>query len=313
MTINVQIPVIDDYYPGDDGRLRRVYIPAGRPAHDRRPRRSSTPGRATARRTSTAAPRQQRVILSLRQQADFATIVLPDVPELVARPKSAIKTDFPVTKLPQLIALADRIDIANVRSYVFTPPFYADGASFGRSAGYVIVPEGRRHPAGGPNAFTCDPAAEAERQAHRRGGRPRLGRQRHRRSRPGRPTVAAYLDYQGFAASRPGPAARGRGSEGDADRAPTTAPRPTYPQTIAWLEALFGVTVDARDRPEGAGRHRRRHGRGHADADAPRHPDARLSTARAAGPAAPSRSGDGRHPVGVRGDVARGRRRSSGP
>src|SRR5437763_241063 len=29
VTINVQNPVTDNYYPGDDGRLHRVYIPTG--------------------------------------------------------------------------------------------------------------------------------------------------------------------------------------------------------------------------------------------------------------------------------------------
>ena len=29
VTINVQIPVLDDDYPGDDGRTHRIYIPAG--------------------------------------------------------------------------------------------------------------------------------------------------------------------------------------------------------------------------------------------------------------------------------------------
>ena len=37
VTINVQIPVSDDHYPGDKGKLERVYIPSGHPAHGRRP------------------------------------------------------------------------------------------------------------------------------------------------------------------------------------------------------------------------------------------------------------------------------------
>ena len=56
VTINVQIPVSDESYPSDTGRLARVYIPAGI-QHMTGRRRSSTPGRGTAARaTSTGRP-----------------------------------------------------------------------------------------------------------------------------------------------------------------------------------------------------------------------------------------------------------------
>ena len=55
VTINVQVPVVDDAFPGDDGRAQRLYIPSGHPAHGRRRRPCATPGRATPRPTSTAA------------------------------------------------------------------------------------------------------------------------------------------------------------------------------------------------------------------------------------------------------------------
>ena len=61
VTINVQVPVLDENYPSDTGRSRRVYIPAGHPAHDRRrgPRLRPVPprlGRLRPRRPPAAGP-----------------------------------------------------------------------------------------------------------------------------------------------------------------------------------------------------------------------------------------------------------------
>ena len=54
VTINVQVPVLDDSYPSDTGRTMRVYIPAGI-QHMTGRRRSSTLGRAISRTISIVA------------------------------------------------------------------------------------------------------------------------------------------------------------------------------------------------------------------------------------------------------------------
>src|SRR5665647_727496 len=121
VTVNVQVPVVDDYYPGDDGTLR-IYIPTG----VQHMSGSQALIYARSRHGSDdfdRASRQQRVILSLRQQADFTTLI-QRLPDLVQSTSKAVKTDYPIAKLPQLIELASRIDIGNVRSFVFSPPYY---------------------------------------------------------------------------------------------------------------------------------------------------------------------------------------------
>src|SRR5665647_2370792 len=121
VTVNVQVPVVDDYYPGDNGTLR-VYIPTG----VQHMTGSQALIYARSRHGSDdfdRASRQQRVILSLRQQADFTTLI-QRLPDLVQSTSKAVKTDYPIAKLPQLIELASRIDIGNVRSFVFSPPYY---------------------------------------------------------------------------------------------------------------------------------------------------------------------------------------------
>ena len=83
VTINVQIPVVDDAYPGEGGRLERLYIPSGIQHMDG----AQALRYARSRHTSTdfdRGQRQQRVLLSLREQADPQELI-PHLPELVDR------------------------------------------------------------------------------------------------------------------------------------------------------------------------------------------------------------------------------------
>ncbi len=236
VTINVQLPVVDDYYPGDKGALR-VYIPTG----VQHMTGAEALVYARSRHASTdfdRASRQQRVILSLRQQADFATL-LQRLPDLVKSTKKAVKTDFPVAKLPQLMDLASRIDVGNVRSYVFTPPRYgSEGMVNGQ---YVLQANVAAIRAATANAFTFDPREEAGRQAiAEEGARVWVVTST---GEPGRATdLAGYLDYQGFAASAP----RGRNPETVEPKTAVIAyngAETRFPESIAWLEARFKVTV----------------------------------------------------------------------
>jgi len=239
VTVNVQLPVVDDYYPGDKGALR-VYIPTG----VQHMTGAEALIYARSRHGSDdfdRAARQQRVILSLRQQADFATL-LQRLPELVQSTKKAVKTDFPVAKLPQLIELASRIDIGNVRSYVFTPPRYGtQGYVDGMYVLQANVPAIRQAAA---DAFTFDPREEAESQAiAEEGARVWVVTSTGEADRA--TDLAGFLDYNGFAASAP----RGRNPD---TAEPTTVviayngAETRFPASIAWLEARFKVTVTPR-------------------------------------------------------------------
>ena len=239
VTINVQIPVVDDYYPGDKGALR-VYIPTG----VQRMTGAEALIYARTRHGSNdfdRASRQQRVILSLRQQADFATL-LQQLPELVRSTKNAVKTDFPVARLPQLIELASRLDTGNIRSYVFTPPRY--GTEGYVNGSYVLqanVPAIREAAA---NAFIFDPREEAERQEIAQEAS-RVWVVTSTKEADRATDLAGYLDYNGFAASAP----RGRNPD---KVEPTTVviayngAEARFPAAIAWLEARFKITMTPR-------------------------------------------------------------------
>ncbi len=239
VTINVQLPVVDDYYPGDKGALR-VYIPTG----VQHMTGAEALIYARSRHGSSdfdRASRQQRVILSLRQQADFLTL-LQRLPELVASTKKAVKTDFPVARLPQLIELAGRIDAGNVRSYVFTPPRY--GTEGYVNGSYVLeanVPAIRLAAA---SAFEFDPREEAQRQQiAEEGARVWVVTSTGEAARA--TDLAGYLEYNGFAASAP----RGRNPEKVEPSTVVIAyngAETRFPASIAWLEAQFKVTVTPR-------------------------------------------------------------------
>jgi LCP family protein required for cell wall assembly len=239
VTINVQLPVSDDAYPGDDGRHRRVYIPAGvqhmtgeQALIYARSRHSST--------DYDRGARQQRILLSLREQTDVATI-LPRIDELIGALQSAVRTDIPVSELPKLLSLADGIDVQNVRSYVFAPEFWAHEVRSGDPRGYVIIPRVDRIRVGVEAAFTVDPAEQERREAIGEEGA-RVWILNGSGEAGQAAAVATFLEYQGLIVSTPNQAPEGP--------VPATTRIVAYngaetefPATIAYLEALYEVTV----------------------------------------------------------------------
>jgi LCP family protein required for cell wall assembly len=237
VTINVQIPVSDDHYPGDNGKLERVYIPSGIQHMDG----AQALRYARSRHGSSdfdRGQRQQRVLLSLREQADPQDLV-PRLPDLINALKKAVRTDIPVDQLSQLLGLASSVDTKDIRSYVFTPPFYQT-EYLNSPRGYIIVPNVTKIRTAVKNAFTTDPADEAlrEKLADEGAGIWVLygGSDRDRSTR-----LAGYLEFHGLAASAP------------RQKPPGAIPKSTsivvyngaeseYPDTIAYLEQTFGVT-----------------------------------------------------------------------
>jgi LCP family protein required for cell wall assembly len=237
VTVNVQVPVVDDRYPAAGGRLKRVYIPAG----IQHMTGEEALVYARSRHASTdfdRGQRQQRVLLSLRQQADIEHI-LPRVDALAAAVAGSVRTDIPRDLVPRLLGLADGIDVRSLRSYVFAPPRYSrDTCDDPR--GCVVLPNVDRIRAAVAEAFSADPALEARRE--------RLAAENATvwvlngsgiDSQASR--IAGYLDFLGIAASAPNQAPA-------APVALTTivvynGAEARLPETVAVLESTFGVTV----------------------------------------------------------------------
>ena len=238
VTINVQIPVVDDRYPGDSGGLERIYIPSGIQHMDG----AQALRYARSRHTSTdfdRGQRQQRVLLSLREQAD-PQVLIPHLPDLVSALKQAVRTDVPIDQLDELLGLASEIDTKDIRSYVFAPPFYQQ--EFQSSPrGYIIVPYVDKIRAAVRNAFTTDPADEALRQKlaeeaasvwvlNSTGDRDRGAR------------LAGYLEYYGLAASAPRQTPQG-GVLADSKVVVYNGAEKRLSASVAYLEQLLGVTA----------------------------------------------------------------------
>ncbi len=239
VTIDVQMPVSDDAYPGDDGRLKRVYIPTG----VQHMTGSEALVYARSRHGSSdfdRGQRQQRVLVSLREQTDVAA-VLPRIDQLIAALTSAIKTDIPVGELPKLLSLADGVDISNIRSYVFAPSFWAEERRSGDPRGYVIVPRVDRIQKAVRNAFSSDPELEATREAlSEEGARVLVLNGSGVSGQAGE--VARYLDFWGISAS-----ASSQRPDGAAPAAVRiiayNGAETTSPETVAFLEATYGASV----------------------------------------------------------------------
>ncbi len=236
VTINVQIPVSDDRYPSVNGRLERVYIPSGIQHMDG----TQALRYARSRHESSdfdRGQRQQRVLLSLREQADPQSLI-PRLPDLVTALKRAVRTDVPVDQLAPLLGLASQVDTKNIRSYVFAPPLYSSHTC-ADPRGCVVYPRLDRIRAAVDAAFSSDPADEVLRETLAQEGagvwvlNGMADRDRGTR-------LAGYLEYHGLAASAPRQRPEGpvpaktrivvyNGAEADAAA------------TIAYLEKTFGV------------------------------------------------------------------------
>jgi LCP family protein required for cell wall assembly len=235
VTVNVQIPVVDDTYPAGAGKSRRLYIPSG----IQHMTGAEALRFARSRNTSSdfdRAARQQRLLFSMREQADPQSLI-PRLPELIKALKSSVKTDIPLDQIDELLGLASEVDTENIRSYVFSPPLYQQEVR----TGYWTLPYVGRIQDAVKKAFSTDPADEARRQKIAAEGATVWVLNgtgvANRGSR-----LAGYLEYQGLAASSPRQKPEGP--------VPTTTEIVVYngaeaemADTIAYLEKRFGVTA----------------------------------------------------------------------
>ncbi|MFL5679963.1 MAG: LCP family protein [Chloroflexota bacterium] len=240
VNVNVQVPVIDNGFPvpGSKGALRRIYIPSG----VQHMTGSEALIYARARHLSNdyqRGQRQQRVLLSLREQMDFST-VLPHINDLAAALSHAVRTDMPRDQLPQLLRLAESIDAKTIRSYVFAPNrFGFEGSEAG--LGFVIHPYVDRIRAAVRDAFVTDPALEARREKLSDEGA-RIWVLNASGQTGEAADVAAFLEYQGLTASAPTQRPPGGTKPGTTIVAYNGA-ETKMPETIKLLQDTFKVTI----------------------------------------------------------------------
>ena len=237
--VNVQIPVYESQYPAGSGYLTRLYIPAG-PQHMTG---SEALKYARSRHRASGGDfdrgrRQQRVLLSLKEQMSVEAIIA-NLPQLIKDIGKSVKTDIPTSELPKLLALAESVNTKDIRSYVFSPRFYAT-EYLSSPRGYVITPNVARIRKAVKEAFSVSPELAAQRDrlgseaasvwAYNASGRADLANR-----------AAEYLAYNGLEASAPNkritePLAKTRIEVFNGAEAAMT-------ETVKFLEKLYGVTV----------------------------------------------------------------------
>jgi LCP family protein required for cell wall assembly len=237
--VNVQMPVYESQYPAGEGYLTRIYIPAG-PQH-----MTGSEALRYARSRHRAAGgdfdrgrRQQRVLVSLKEQMSVQAIIA-NLDQLIKDVGESVRTDIPTKELPKLLALADGVDTKNIRSYVFSPFFYAAEPQ-GDSRGYIITPNIVRIRKAVKETFSVSPALMAQRE--------RLGSEAARvwvYNASGRDglssTTAEYLAFNGIEASAP--------VKRVANQLATTrievynGAELESPETVKFLEKVYKVTV----------------------------------------------------------------------
>jgi LCP family protein required for cell wall assembly len=243
VTINVQVPVVDDKYPSDSGRTARVYIPAG----IQHMTGAEALVYARSRHGSDdfdRGARQQRVISSMREQADVAAII-PRIPDLIQALKATVKTDIPQSELAKLAGLAASVDTKDIRSFVFAYPRYGSQTPPGVSP-YEYTPNPTKIRAAVANAFKVDPKLEDTRNALSEENASILILNGSHNS--GQATdLAAYLEYYGLTASAP-------------KQTPANVPAKTrivvyngaeanLNDTVAFLQSALKTTVTLADDP----------------------------------------------------------------
>jgi LCP family protein required for cell wall assembly len=239
VTVNVQVPVLDDTYPTGEGRLQRVYIPTG-PQH-----MTGAQALVYARSRHGSSDfdrgaRQQRVLLSLRNQLDIGR-VLPRIDALAAALARSIRTDIPRELLPQLLGLAERVDSRAIRSFVFAPPYFGTERTEA-DRGYVIIPRLDRIRAAVAAAFETDPGEAARREAIAAEGA-RVFVLDGARDAGQAADLAAYLEFLGMTASAPAVRPDVSGLKATTIRVYNGA-EARLPLTVAALEEVLGVTVE---------------------------------------------------------------------
>jgi len=240
VTINVQVPVLDDNFPQFNGKRLRLFIPAGIQHMNGEQALEYARSRKSTSDFERAA-RQQRVLVSLREQADIGEAIR-NIDVLAAAISQSVRTDIPVELMPQLLGLADRIGSRSIRSVIFTPPFYQTECLNCPPRGYIIQPKVERIRAAVAQAFNVDPYLAAAREALQEEGAQVWVLNGSGRNGEAA-TLSSFLSYLGIDASAPNQRPDTRGLTNTTIRAYNGA-EASMPLTLAALQQLFGVTVE---------------------------------------------------------------------
>jgi len=243
VTVNVQVPVAADQYPGEKG-TSRLYIPSGLQHMNG----SQALRYARSRHTSDdfdRGARQQRLLMAMREQVDPVDLI-PRLDELTSALKKAVRTDIPPSEIPKMLGLASSVDTRNIRSYVFAPPLYGTQV-LNSPRGYIILPDVGKIRDTLDRAFRGNPANEERRQKLAQEGA-RVWVLNGTGSDGRGSKLAGFLAYQGLAASAPRQRPEG-GVPAHTRIVLYNATKEQFPAAVSYLEKTFDVEVKTKTDP----------------------------------------------------------------
>nr|MBA2254977.1 LCP family protein [Chloroflexota bacterium] len=252
VTIDVQNPVHDDHYPTDDGRgSLNLYIPPGI-QHMDGPEALAYARARHATSDFDRAQRQQRVITSIRNQTDLASLLAPGrIDALFTSVRKTVKTDIPPSLFPRLVTLAQAIDLDNLRSTAFANRRYVTVCYPCPGTGlYELIPNVSNIRQAVAEAFTVDPALEQQREkVAAEGAAVKVLRGSEIQGQ--QTQIAAFLQEQGLEATVP----TDNGGRADRTDYQQTVIRAyngaaeEMPETIKALTGYFGSSVESLEDP----------------------------------------------------------------
>jgi LCP family protein required for cell wall assembly len=164
--IDVQLPVNDPFYPADDGRgYLKLYISPGYHYMDGAEALAYARSRHGLGNDYIRAARQERVVTSVRNQFDLATLLQPGVlGNLLKTLSTSVRTNIPGDTLPSLIQLAQSVDLNRRVSLVLSPPSYGTVCYPCPPSGlWMIKPNVSAIKQAVRTIFTVDPAQQKQR------------------------------------------------------------------------------------------------------------------------------------------------------
>ena len=138
VTVNNERTINDPAYGGwTDGRRVGFYLPAGRHRLDGQEALAFVRSRKGAGDNDfTRARRQQQLLVALQKKMTDPAM-LPKLPSILAAAGNTLKTNFPASRLSEMLDLGRSIEEKDVKKIVLGPPYATNP---GNAGSYILVP-----------------------------------------------------------------------------------------------------------------------------------------------------------------------------
>jgi LCP family protein required for cell wall assembly len=142
VNVTVTNPVMDDFYPSDLGvggypwdYYRVAVLPGAAHLDGVHALQYVRSRHGDLRGDFGRSERQQQVLLAIKAQASHLNVA--DLPNLARAFNGEIRTSMGLTRIRQVVAVADQFDAADIHRIVLLPPYTSEGMIAGQN---VVIP-----------------------------------------------------------------------------------------------------------------------------------------------------------------------------